>query len=113
MFIVSSVQKIIDSQQDFVFTDGHAADKLSKIYLRESLDDIDRLLDWDAISAKYWRDEADLDKKRKKEAEFLLLGDLPTTAIVGFAVANKTAEEQMLRFGAKPNMVGIRPQFYF
>ncbi len=46
-----------------------------------------------AISSKYWKDENDLDLKRRKEAEFLVSGDLPVNAIEGFVVYTETTAE--------------------
>ena len=83
VYCVSSVQKIIDLQLDFVFTDGHAVDGFSSQYTVPDIQNIDTILDKNAINAKYWKDENDLDKKRRKEAEFLVLGDISLHAILG------------------------------
>lgn len=83
VYCVSSVQNIMDQNLDFVFTDGHAVDSFSTQYAQADIDNIDDLLDKDAINAKYWKDENDLDLKRRKEAEFLVLGDIVKSAILG------------------------------
>lgn len=75
-------------QLDFVFTDGHAVNRLSNQYLPESIEQIDTLVDLEAAYARYWNDENDLDRKRRKEAEFLILGDIPSTAINGYLTYN-------------------------
>ncbi|MBK9638667.1 MAG: DUF4433 domain-containing protein [Bacteroidetes bacterium] len=69
-----SIQDILNLQLDFVFTDGHAVDGFSTQYIPENITDIQSLLDMKAIDDKYWRDENDLDKKRRKEAEFFSPG---------------------------------------
>lgn len=84
VYCVSSIQKIIDLNLDFVFTDGHAVDSFSSQYTKEDIQNIDRLIDKNAINAKYWKDENDLDLKRRKEAEFLVLGDIATDGVLGY-----------------------------
>lgn len=113
VYCVSSVQKIIDQQLDFVFTDGHAVDKFSSQYTPVDIHDIEKLLDHKAIKAKYWNDENDLDLKRRKEAEFLVSGDIVKEAVLGFVVYNENAKNSVIDFGAINDKVLIKKNFYF
>ncbi len=113
VYCVSSVQKIIDLQLDFVFTDGHAVDSFSAQYTTTDIQNIDTILDNNAINAKYWRDENDLDRKRRKEAEFLVLGDIPQEAILGFITYNENAKNTLINFGIDAANVQIKSEFYF
>lgn len=113
VYCVSSVQKIIDLQLDFVFTDGHAVDGFSSQYTVADIQNIDTILDKNAINAKYWKDENDLDKKRRKEAEFLVLGDISLHAILGYITYNENAKNKIINFGADATNVLIKPEFYF
>ena len=113
VYCVSSVQKIIDLQLDFVFTDGHAVDGFSSQYTVADIQNIDTILDKNAINAKYWKDENDLDKKRRKEAEFLVLGDISLHAILGYITYNENAKNKIITFGADATNVLIKPDFYF
>lgn len=113
VYCVSSVQKIIDLQLDFVFTDGHAVDGFSSQYTVADIQNIDTILDKNAINAKYWKDENDLDKKRRKEAEFLVLGDISLHAILGYITYNENAKNKIITFGADATNVLIKPEFYF
>ncbi len=85
---------------------------LSKIYLFR-MTHIDKILDWKAINAKYWKDEKDLDLKRRKEAEFLVSGDIVPAAILRYLVYNQAAGEKMLTFGVNEKSVHVNPDFYF
>ncbi len=67
----------------------------------------------DAVKAKYWKDEDDLDRKRRKEAEFLVLGDIDKKAILGYVVFNKNAKKKMSDFGVNDNQIHINPNYYF
>ena len=113
VYCVSSVQKIIDLQLDFVFTDGHAVNHFSTQYSVADIKNIETILDMNAIKAKYWKDENDLDKKRRKEAEFLVLGDITIDAVLGFLVFNENAKNRIIAFGADATNVQIKPDFYF
>lgn len=113
VYCVSSVQKIIDLQLDFVFTDGHAVDGFSSQYTVADIQNIDTILDKNAINAKYWKDENDLDKKRRKEAEFWVLGDISLHAILGYITYNENAKNKIITFGADAINVLIKPEFYF
>ncbi|MFZ6664109.1 type II toxin-antitoxin system toxin DNA ADP-ribosyl transferase DarT [Peijinzhouia sedimentorum] len=113
VYCVSSVQKIINMQLEFVFTDGHAVDSFSSQYTVGDIQNIDTILDMNAINAKYWRDENDLDKKRRKEAEFLVLGDINKEAILGFYTYNEKAKNCLIKFGANSDNIHIRPIYYF
>jgi len=113
VYYVTSVQKIMDADLKYIFTDGHAVDSFSTQYETKDIASIETLLDMKAIHAKYWKDENDLDLKRRKEAEFLVLGDIPTTAVLGYLVYNKIAKQKLLNFGVKDAIIHIGPQYYF
>jgi hypothetical protein len=113
VYCVSSVQKIIEQQLDFVFTNGHAVDCFTTQYTPDEIINVDSIIDRKAVMAKYWRDENDLDLKRRKEAEFLVLGDIVPEAILGFGVYNQNAQNQMIDFGADAAKVLIKSDYYF
>ncbi len=113
VYCVSSVQKIIDLQLDFVFTDGHAIERITTQYYPIDIQNIDTLLDWKAVKAKYWKDENDLDLKRRKQAEFLVLGNIAHEAILGYITYNENAKNKIINFGAEAAKVHIKPEYYF
>ncbi len=113
VYCVTSVQKIIDLHLDFVFTDGHAVDGFSTQYTPADLQNIDTILDKNAINARYWRDENDLDRKRRKEAEFLVLGGIAQEAILGFITYSESAKNKVIALGADMAKVHIKSDYYF
>lgn len=113
IYCVSSVQKITDLNLDFVFTDGHAVDGFSSQYNNSDIDNINTIVDWNAVNAKYWRDDNDLDLKRRKEAEFLVLGDISINGILGYIVYNENSKNKMLGYGVNAINIHIRSDFYF
>jgi len=113
VYFISSVEKIIEYDHEFVFTDGHAIDSFSTQYLQADVENINEILDWEAINARYWKNEDDLDRKRRKEAEFLVLDDIDVSGILGYIVYNQGAKEKMLNFGLDEEKVLIKSDYYF
>jgi hypothetical protein len=113
VYCITSIQKIVENNLGYIFTDGHAVDSFSTQYGLEDIGNIDTLLDMNAIRSKYWKDENDLDLKRRKEAEFLVLGDIPAMAVLWYLVYNETAKQKLLNFGVNEAMVRISSQSYF
>jgi len=112
IYCVSSVAKIIEHKLDFVFTDGHAVDTFSSFYNPSDINEIENIIDKKAISCRYWKDEKDLDLKRRKEAEFLVGDDIPYEALIGFCTYNEKAKNRLIESGVK-NKVIVKPAYYF
>ncbi len=113
VYCITSLQQILDTNLEFVFTNGHAVDALSLQYNRDDIANLKELLDWTAIKAKYWKSETDLDLKRRKQAEFLVLGDISASAILAFGVYNQQAKEQLLEMGIVPDSIHVNNKNYF
>lgn len=111
VYCISSVQKMIDLDLDFIFTNGHAVDALSIFYNQSDAHQIDTLLDFEAIKAQWWK--GDLDLKRRKEAEFLIQNDVPSGAIIGYVVYNENAQTHLVKLGIPTEKIVIRPNYYF
>lgn len=113
VYCISTVARIIDLNLEFVFTNGHAIDKFSSIYSQKDIEGIENIIDRKAIESKYWKDENDLDLKRRKEAEFLIADDIPTLAIAGYCVYNENAKGILVKFGIEEKQIAVRPHYYF
>jgi len=113
VYCITSAQQNNNHQLDFLFTHGHAVDSFSTFYSLPDINNIDHYIDLNAINKKFWKDENDLDLKRRKEAEFLVGNDIPTTAILGFAVYDDAAKNRLIGFGIDSNKVTVKKGFYF
>lgn len=113
VYCVSTVQKVLDHEIDFIFTDGHAVDSLSRCYGKADIKQFNTLLDFKAINARFWKSESDLDLKRRKEAEFLIVGDLPLSAIAGYVVFQESAKTKLKNWGIDPDKIAVKPDYYF
>ncbi len=113
VYCVTSVQKVIDNNQEFVYTNGHAVDSFSSQFGQQDVADIDSQVDFQAVKVRDWKSPTDLDLKRRMQAEFLLLGDLPFPSVLGFVVRNETAKTQLMGFGVAEHQIRIRTNAYF
>lgn len=111
VYCISSVEQIVNHGLSCIYTNGHAIVGLSKIFT--DVEAIDANVDMKAVKSTIWIDEKDLDLKRRKEAEFLILGDLPLTAILGYAVYNASAKEKLVDLGIENDKVVVKPEYYF
>lgn len=113
IYCITSVEIILHHKIDYLFSDGHAVSELTRFYDQSHIHNIEEIIDRNAINAKYWLDENDLDLKRRKEAEFLIENDLPITAILGYAVYNKAAKQKLIDLGIEENKIAIKSEYYF
>lgn len=91
VFLKIKVDDIVQNCQSWLFTDGHAKDRMSEFFtdLRH-LDD----LDWDVIQDQYWRNtENDWDRQRRKQAEFMVRNHVPVACIESIIVRNSACEQ--------------------
>lgn len=88
VYLCCKVDDIIERGCEFVFMDGHAVDAGSTPHYND-IADIDAV-DWDAVKAERWQNtEDDNDKKRKKQAEFLVKEHVPVECISKIVVYNE------------------------
>ncbi len=113
VYCVTSVGKILENQYDFLFTNGHALDAFSSQFGQEAIGQVEDIIDFEAVKAKYWKDESDFDLKRRKEAEFLVLGDMHPNVILGFIVYDQVAKNELIRFGVSGRKIRIDLKSYF
>lgn len=113
VYCITSVFKILEHKLEFVYTNGQGIDELTDFFDADAVENILEHIDKAAIENKYWKDETDLDLKRRKEAEFLVKNDIPVDAILGYAVFNDTAKQKLITLGIKDEQVVIKPGYYF
>lgn len=98
IYLVSTAQATRDSGTGFAFSDGHGIAGFTGWY-----DDLNQLseVDWNTVYLRYWTsDMNDMDRKRKKQAEFLVHRCCDWSLIQEIGVLNakiKTKVEGILR----------------
>ena len=79
IYLVSSAQAIEDAGMKFVYSDGHGLATFTDWF--EDLDKLDAV-DWTVVNLRYWKDDInDMDRQRKKQAEFLVYECCPWSLI--------------------------------
>lgn len=117
IYLVSSVQEVIRERCVFVFSDGHGLASFTDWY--NSYEEL-REVDWDMVNARYWADipDEDMDRQRRKQAEFLIQRFCPWSLIREIAVFNRNIKDQvdsiMNRYPVDMRReVHIRPSWYY
>ncbi len=113
VYCIVLLESIISSSLDFIFCDGHPTDRFTHFYSKKYLGSIEQLVDKKAVYAKYWRAEEDLDLKRRKQAEFLIKGDVEKSFIGGYVVYNESAKRLLNGLGIPERSIAIKPFYYF
>lgn len=114
IYLMTNTEKIASFKLPFVYTDGHAIMFLSSFY--NSLDDLD-CIDWDVMHSEFWNDTVDYpDRKRKRQAEFLIHQALPLqylTGIATYTTATKLKVEELVQDSGHSLNVHEVPKFYY
>ncbi len=114
IYLVTTFTKIKEHESLYVFSDGHGYHLMSQFFNAE--DDLEEV-DWDIVNLRRWNDtEDDPDRKRRKQAEFLVYQELPLPAIVGIGVYNEAAKTNILTKFAEHDFVRdviVKPDLYY
>ncbi len=91
--LVSEAELVETNNLTFAFTDGHANMAYSEFY--DNLQSLNKI-DWQIMQERYWRDtKEDGDRKRRRQAEFLIHQYCPWKLITKIGVKNSTFESQV------------------
>ena len=116
IYLVSMAQAVRESGSAFVFSDGHGIAAFTDWY--DDLADLNKV-DWDMVYERYWADNTDdMDRQRRKQAEFLVHRFCSWELIQEVATVNarmkKNVETIMSRFPSQLNRtVRVRPEWYY
>lgn len=114
VYAVSTVDAIVESGLDFVFSDGHGIAVFSQWY--EDIADLDKV-DWEAVYATYWNDTlVDPDRQRRKQAEFLVHVFCPWDVVQEICVLNEAMRQRVTSIIGQHSIstpVQIRQKWYY
>jgi len=114
IYLISRVQIIEANNIPYVFTDGHAIMAFSEFYNQSS--DLGNI-DWQTMEERYWYDtEQDGDRKRRRQAEFLVKDFLPFHLLKGIAVIDietETNVKNILERYGKILPVRVKYEWYY
>lgn len=112
--LVAYAQDVAIEELGFAFSDGHGTMGITKFF--EDLSDLDKL-DWGVIRDKDFRDTGqDGDRKRRRQAEFLVHQFLPFSQIRFIAVLDQEMHNQVTdllgELSLRPRII-IRSDLFF
>jgi hypothetical protein len=115
LHLVTTAEAIAEASLGFVFSDGHAVMRYTSFF--DDLAALQTTIDWDIMQAKYWHDtDEDGDRKRRRQAEFLVYESLPWSLIRGVGVINQAIADEVRRildqFG-HTTAVKVRRSYYY
>ncbi len=114
VYLVATVEEAVAGGRPWCFTDGHAVEAMTEFHA-----DIERLdtIDWEVIRARYWSNtEQDLDRRRRKQAEFLVHESVPWGWFHRLGVIDHGRSQQVKEIIAEaPHQpeVTIEPGWYY
>ena len=114
IYLVSTADAVANQGTGFVFTDGHAIMAMSRFF--DNLDDLDKV-DWQLMHSRYWFDtQQDNDRKRRRQAEFLVYHFFPWELISRIIVMDKRTESALVKeltsAGVSTSVQCYRPWYY-
>jgi hypothetical protein len=93
IYLVAYAERVAECGYPFVFSDGHGIMKFSRWF--DDLRDL-HYVDWETVNANFWADTVeDNDRKRRKQAEFLVRDFCPWSLIHGVAVFTVRAKRRV------------------
>ncbi len=116
IYLVSTCQNVAESGALFVFTEGHGAASYSEWF--NDLRFLDRV-DWGTVYERYWFSTLnDLDRQRRKQAEFLVHGFCDWALIQEIGVINEVIKEhvqgELARFPRNLRIpVSVHAEWYY
>lgn len=93
IYLISSFDKIKELQLPFIYFDGHGYHHLSRAFNTE---EGFVHIDWKVVRASKWHDtEEDPDRKRRKQAEFLVKDTLPCNALIAIVTYSERTKQRV------------------
>ena len=113
VYLACSLNLIINSKLTYYFCDGHATDNFTSFFDQTKISELTNIIDWDAVKVPYWGSQENLNLKRKKQAECLILGDVPPNFIIGYGCYNNNAKDKLIDMGIEEIRIKVIENSYF
>lgn len=93
IYLITKTDIIHNAGLGYVFTDGHAVMGFTDFF--KNLENLDKI-DWEVMESRFWFDtEDDPDRKRRRQAKFLVHEAVPINVLLGFAVKNEEMKRKV------------------
>ncbi|MRX56730.1 DUF4433 domain-containing protein [Bacillus idriensis] len=105
VYLVTTIEEIEKQSIPFCFTDGHGIMYFTNYY--KELTFLNQI-DWEVMKMKYWSDTPeDNDRKRRRQAEFLIHSFLPLNSIKAICVINNSIKDDINKLLEIHNVTNI------
>ena len=111
VYCVISLDELVRDNVECVFTDGHALNRITKVFEGSKIPEINEILKVEDLYQDFWNSDAE--DKRKKEAELLLKNDLPPSYIRYFVVYCVEAKNELMKMGVDESKIRVTPSLYY
>ncbi len=115
IYLVSTAERIVASNLEFVFTNRNAS-LVNAIFFNE-FDKFQDEVDQEILQAEFWGNTADDgDRKARRQAEFLVKDKVPLSEIIEIGVFDsrvKSLAEAALGSSQPEIVVGVKREWYF
>jgi len=108
----SSAEAVDRAALPWVFTEGHAEIAYTDFF--NELRDLNKV-DWQVMNSRYWNDtDEDPDRKRRRQAEFLVYQFFPWRLVSYIGVYDQSVKEKAVKIlGNDGPNVGIEKGWYY
>ena len=114
VYLVTSFGRVRQGNRAWCFTDGHAVEAVTGFY--DSVTALNEI-DWNLIQNWSWRNtEEDNDRKRRKQAEFLVKTSFPWSWVEKIGVKDTQHQDQVMALlggQAHRPLVVLAPKWYY
>jgi hypothetical protein len=115
LHLETSTEKLVETGRPYAFTNGHAEMAISDY--SHDLNLLDSFVDWQTMRSRYWNDTAENpDRKRRRQAEFLVHRTVPWTVIQRIGVLDRRMAddvESLLQSSSHRPLVVVEPGWYY
>jgi hypothetical protein len=108
-------EKVAADGLDFTYTDGHAVMEISTFH--DDLSEVATHVDLELMKQRYWYDTLqDPDRKRRRQAEFLVHGAVPWSRVERIGVRTTACRDRaadVLASAKHSPPIDVRPDWYY
>jgi len=112
--LLSTVGRVQEAKLEALWCDGHPLTNLSQF--RFDLAELPQSLDWPVLQSQHWNNTRDdPDRKRRRQAEFLIRDFAPWSLVRGIAVQTEEAAQAVkdLLPTDSPISIAVLPEWYY
>jgi hypothetical protein len=114
IYLVTTIGRILTGDREWCFTDGHAVEAVTDFF--NSLEGLKRI-EWELVSGWSWHNTLeDNDRKRRKQAEFLVKDFTPwqwINQVAVYDIRQKSNVERIINIQGHHTTIRVEPKWYY